>query len=459
MALVVVGLNHQTAPLQVREKFSVAKVQLGHALSRVASERDVQECVILSTCNRTEIYTVTQSPEKCQHLLQSMLTDEAGASPAQEFTYSMRDQAVVEHLFSVSSGLNSLVLGENQILGQVREAFVTAKEASVAGPVLEKLFNWALKVGKMARSQTKICQGAASVAAAAIELAEDVFGQLKGRRVLLLGAGKMTQSALTLLGAAGVSSIRVVNRTLEKATELANRCGGEAMAFDQLDAALADSDLLLSSTGAPHYVVTRERLKGVMRKRRGNPLLIVDIAVPRDIEPSCETIDNVYLYNIDDLQQVVAGNLDRRRTEVKAVTEIIQRQSGEFFRDLDARKVGDAIRALRSNFEEIRKAELERFCTKHHPNTEELKRLEQLSEQLLNKLLHAPTQRLRELGSAGMSVEHLSSTLEMLGMVQPTRSDLTSSASAVVDGGLGVICQNCQSESVQGRDSKAVSES
>jgi glutamyl-tRNA reductase len=453
MALVVVGLNHQTAPLQVRERFSVARVQLCDALNRVARDHDVQECVILSTCNRTEIYTVTQSPDNCQSWLQSMLSDDQGHELEREFTYSLRDQAVVEHLFSVSSGLNSLVLGENQILGQVREAFVTAKEASVAGPVLEKLFHWALKVGKMARSQTKICQGAASVAAAAIELAEDVFGQLKDRRVLLLGAGKMTQSALTLLRAGGVSSIRVVNRTIEKATELANRCGGQAMPFDQLDAALTDSDLLLSSTGAPHYVVTRDRLKGVMRKRRGNPLLIVDIAVPRDIEPSCESIDNVYLYNIDDLQQVVAGNLERRRSEVKLVMEIIQRQSGEFLRDLDARKVGDAIRSLRSNFEDIRKVELERFCGKHHPSLQERKYLEQLSEQLLNKLLHAPTQRLRELGAAGMSVEQLSSTLEMLGMVQPK------AAGAFLENGIGVVCNNCQSEATQGRDSQVVSES
>lgn len=420
MSLVVVGLNHQSAPIELRERFAIGPEQLAGTLSELSGRSEILECAILSTCNRTEVYAVTDSLPLARSSLLSLFE-----APAQtpDFTYDLTDRAAVEHLFSVSSGLNSLVLGENQILGQVREAYSQAQKASTAGPILEKLFNWALKVGKMARSQTRICQGAASVAAAAVELAEDVFGDLKGRRVLLLGAGKMTQAALNLLQNAGVHSIRVVNRTLEKASQLASRCGGEAMPFDQLDAALSDCELMISCTGAPHYIVTHERLRPIMRKRRGNPLLIVDIAVPRDIEPRCGDIDNVYVYNIDDLQQVVSSTLERRRQEVSAVLEIIKNQSGEFYKDMDARKVGEAIRALRENFEAIRKSELSRFASKQSLNEVELKRMEQLSEQLLNKLLHAPTQRLRQLGAGGMSVAQLTQTLEMLGLVRQEESE------------------------------------
>ena len=408
MALILVGLNHKSAPLEVRERFSFSPQALPDLLRELRQRDAVQECALLSTCNRTEIYAVSQSPEECSSALQEFLS--------RNHLYNHSDRSAVEHLFSVSSGLDSLVLGENQILGQVRQAFVTAQQARTTGPVLERLFPWALKVGKLARSQTRICQGAASVAAAAIELALAVFGDLKGRRVLLLGAGKMTQSALGLLKNSGVERISVVNRTLERATDLAARCGGEAVAFEELDRSLSEADLLIASTGAPHYVVTRERLERVMRTRRGRPLLLVDIAVPRDIEPSCDQLDNAYLYNIDDLQQVVSENLSRRHKEVKKVLDIIHNESSEFFKDLDARKASGAIQVLRGSFEQIRDQELEKFLAKQATSPEEAQRLKQFSQQLLNKLLHQPTQKLRQLGGAGIDPEHLSQTLQLLGL-------------------------------------------
>jgi glutamyl-tRNA reductase len=254
------------------------------------------------------------------------------------------------------------------------------------------------------------------VAGAAIELSQAVFGDLRGRRVLLLGAGKMTQAALGLLKNSGVERISVVNRTLQRATELAARCGGEAVAFDQLDRTLGEVDLLIASTGAPHYVVTRERLEQVMKGRRGRPLLLVDIAVPRDIEPSCADLDNVYLYNIDDLQDVVVENLSRRNQEMEKVLTIVRKECVEFLRDLDARKSTGAIQIMRGGFEKIRDAELEKFLGKHSPNEEEAARLRLFSQQLLNKLLHQPTQRLRELGGGGIEPEQLAQTLHLLGL-------------------------------------------
>ena len=425
MALLLVGLNHKSAPLEVRERLSYAPDALPDVLRSLRSRDVVSECAALCTCNRTELYVVSSEPDRCDEVLNEFLNS--------NHLYSHRERSAVEHLFSVSSGIDSMVLGENQILGQVRQAYVTAQQAHTTGPVLDKLFPWALKVGKLARSQTRICQGAASVAAAAIELSSAVFGELRGRSVLLLGAGKMTQAALNLLQSSGVKQISVVNRTYERANELAARCGGQAVPFEDLDRGLAEADLLISSTGAPHYVVTRERLEKIKRLRRGRPLLLVDIAVPRDIEPSCAQLENVYLYNIDDLQQVVADNLSRRHAEVNKVLEIVRTESDQFLRDLDSRRASGAIQIMRGGFEQIRDQELNKFLSKHHVSEEEAERMRQFSQQLLNKLLHQPTQRLKQLGGAGVDVEELSRTLELLGLSsQPDRFSVSEGSIAAL---------------------------
>ena len=410
MPVILLGFNQKTAPVEVRERFTFNDEQVPTVLRQLHGSQGVDEIALISTCNRTEVYAVTQDQGLCRGSLMGLFS--GGGHP--DFLYLHNDLGAVKHLFQVSSGLDSLVVGENQILGQVRQAFMLAQSAKTTGPVLEKLFPWALRVGKLARSQTRINQGAASVAAAAVELAQMIFDDLKGRRVLLLGAGKMTQASLGLLHNAGVERIQVVNRTLARAEELAARCGGQATPFEDLDQALAEVDVLIASTGAPHYVVSRERLSQVMYQRRGRPLLLVDIAVPRDIEPSCQELDNVYLYNIDDLEGVVAENLSRRQKEVQKVLQIVDSECIEFARYLDSRKATSAIRLLRESFEGIRQSEL----MKHRGSLthEEMVRLENFSNSLLNKLLHNPMLQLKKMSAAGVPPEELERALEILGI-------------------------------------------
>lgn len=410
MPVMLLGFNQKTAPVEVRERFTYSDEQVPSVLHQLYSSQGVDEIALISTCNRTEMYAVTQEPGLCRGSLLNLFS--GGGHP--DFLYLQNDLEAVKHLFQVSSGLDSLVVGENQILGQVRQAYSLAQTAKTTGPVLEKLFPWALRVGKLARSQTRINQGAASVAGAAVELAQMIFDDLKGRRVLLLGAGKMTQASLGLLQNAGVERIQVVNRTLARAEELAQRCGGQATPFEDLDKGLAEVDLLIASTGAPHYVVSRERLAQVMHQRRGRPLLLIDIAVPRDIEPSCQELDNVYLYNIDDLEGVVAENLARRQKEVQKVLQIVDAECVEFSRYLDSRKAGTAIRILRDAFEEARQTELmkHRGALTH----EEMTRLENFSNSLINKLLHNPMLQLKKMSAAGVPPEELERALEILGI-------------------------------------------
>ncbi len=407
MTVVLLGLNHKTAPIDLREKVVFDGERLQEALAKLRAQPGVKECAILSTCNRTEVYTVGQAE------LGSLIE----APP--EHLYRYEGQQAVEHLFSVSSGLDSMVLGENQILSQVRSAYESARQAASTGPTLDRLFPWAVRVGKRARSQTRICQGASSVSAAAVELAKKIFGDLSGRRLMLLGAGKMTELTLKLLGDAGVQQITVTNRTAARAEELARQCGGQAVPFEDLDRALAEVDILIASTGAPHYVVTQERLSKVMRARRYRPLFLVDIAMPRDFDPACGELDNVYLYNIDDLQEVVGQNLAQRHKEVQKVLEIVRSEAQGFLTDLDSRKASGAIRTLRESFEELRQQELARYLERCTP--QEAERLEAFSRSLLNKLLHAPTMRLRQLSGAGVDPNQLKLTLELLGL---TREDL-----------------------------------
>lgn len=418
--VVLIGLNHKTAPVDIRERFSFSQDEVTEALNRLQAEATLSECALLSTCNRTEFYAVPkQSAEAGITTLQKYLNHQRGLTSEQldTLTYRHRGHSAVNHLFTVSSGLDSLVVGENQILGQVRRAYVQAQEASATGPVLEKLFPWAIRVGKRARSETNIARGASSVSAAAVELARKIFGEMAGRNVLLLGAGKMGRKSLDLLTKAGVNEVRIVNRTFAKAEELAEQCGGVAVPYEMLDDALAQVDILIASTGAPHYILTKDRIAKVIRKRRGKPLFLIDIAVPRDIDPACGEVENAYLYNIDDLQAVVDKNLARRHSETQQVLQIVESATTDFCKYLEARKASTAIVSLRSQFESFRLKELEHFKTKKHVSEEELALLEHFGNRLINKLLHKPTNKLRQLSEGGATSQELMSSLEILGLI------------------------------------------
>lgn len=420
-SLVLVGLNHKTAPVEVRERVSFSPEKVPELLEELRLAKRFRECALLSTCNRTEFYAVTDvDPEQTFGELSRFLEGQTvgvADRPLGPHLYRWEGPEAINHLFSVSSGLDSLVVGENQILGQVRRAYVQAQEADFTGPVLERLFPWALRVGKKVRSETAIARGASSVAAAAVDLAQNIFGDMQGKRVLLLGAGKMSTKALKLLSKSGVKEVQVVNRTFEKAAELAQQCGGVAVPYEALDTSLAEIDILISSTGAPHYIITKARMQDIARRRRGRPLFLVDIAMPRDFEPSCGDIDNVYLYNIDDLQAVVDKNLARRHAETQSVLTIIESATQEFCRYLDARQASAAIVSLRGHFDSVRKMELEAFRHKKNLDEGQAAVLEAFSRRLLAKLLHSPTEKLRQLSEGGVSPEELMNSLELLGLV------------------------------------------
>lgn len=418
--LVLIGLNHKTAPVEIRERVSFAPEKVPEMLEELRTLPQLTECALLSTCNRTEFYAVTnqKSDAAYQDLTKFLERHSRSSMSFDGHLYRSEGSLAINHLFSVSSGLDSLVLGENQILGQVRRAYIQAQEAHVTGPVLERLFPWALRVGKKVRSETGIARGASSVSAAAVDLAQNIFGDMSDRKVLLLGAGKMSTKALKLLTKNGVQQVQVVNRTFRKAEELAAQCGGVAVAFEELDRSLTEVDILISSTGAPHYIVTKERMTEVMRRRRGRPLFLVDIAMPRDFDPACGDVDNVYLYNIDDLQGVVDKSLARRHAETQSVLSIIESATKDFCRYLDSRQASTAIVTLRSAFDTMRLSELEHYRLKKGLDENQVALLEGFSRRLLAKLLHSPTEKLRQLSEGGATPEELMESLSLLGLVR-----------------------------------------
>jgi glutamyl-tRNA reductase len=405
MPLAVVGVSHRTAPIELRERFAFGRAELPGALISL-SEYTGAETVVLSTCNRTEVYMA--GPDGAD-LARAVLADRVGMAPeaAAPHLYVHRDRVAAEHLFRVSSGLDSMILGEPQIQGQVREAYAMARETAgasgpVVGPALNRLFQTALGVGGKVRSETGLGIGAASVSSAAVDLAKKIFGSLKGRRALVLGAGEMSESTLECLRGEGVRTAIVANRTWERARELAERWGGEAVRWEQFGSALAGVDIVICSTAAPHPVLTRERLRQALPNGAARPLCIIDIALPRDVEPAVGEEPNVFLYDIDDLQAIVSGNLDRRRAELPAAEQIVGAGVEDFWTWYSSLAVVPTIRALRDHGERVRQAEVERALRSlQHLSADDQQAIDALTRALLNKLLHSPTVRLRQAAGNG----------------------------------------------------------
>ncbi|MGI5843166.1 MAG: glutamyl-tRNA reductase [Candidatus Xenobium sp.] len=428
MGLLLVGLNHKTAPLVVRERLAFGESGLESSLTGLLGNPAIQEGVILSTCNRTEIYVSTPELPEGERQLLDFLALSRGVEP-EEFRphlYRHAEDQAVAHLFAVASGLDSMIPGENQVLGQVRKAWETARNSGATGPHLDRLFPWAVRVGRRARSQTRINQGAASISHAAAEMARTLLGDLARRTVLVLGAGKTSELTLRHLTHCGVQRVSVSNRTDARARELARRCGVHAVPFEDLDRTLADCDILLTSTGAPHFILTRERLERLMQTRPARPLFIMDIALPRDVEPSCADLEQVHLYNLDDLQQAVARNLSHRHEEVAEVTRMVEEETREFLRDLAGRRAVPAIRKLREHVEALRQEELER-ARAHGLNAETSTLLENFSRNLVRKLLHQPTRRLREMAADGEDPSRLQRSLALFGLESPLEAPIGSS--------------------------------
>jgi glutamyl-tRNA reductase len=399
VSVIVVGLNHRTVPLDVLERMTVSDAHLPKALSDLCGLENVSEAVILSTCMRTEIYLVAERFHPAMAEVREFLA-RLGFTAPEDFVdhlYSFYEDSAVRHLFRVASGLDSAVLGESEILGQVRDAWDRARSEGAAGSVLGGLFRHAVEVGKRARSETGIGRGTTSVSSAAVAMAEARLGTLAGKRLLVLGAGDMGEGMAVALASKGVGSVLVANRTWDRAVALAARVGGEAVKLGGLAAALSDVDVLLTSTGAASVLLDAGELAPVMAARPERPLLIVDVAVPRDVDPSVAGLDGVTLLDMDDLRVFAEQGLEGRRREIARVEEIIDAEGERFAATATARELAPLIVALRERADLLRAAELERFRGKLGGLDErQQEAIDALTRGIIQKLLHEPTVQLKE---------------------------------------------------------------
>ncbi len=398
MGITVVGVNHRTAPVELRERLYWPLAETSAVLQRIGAAGT--DAVLLSTCNRTEFY-LAQGAAQTLELIWDLAAERLG-QPIDPYTYVAHDREAVGHLFRVAAGLDSLVLGESQIQGQVREAWEASRRH--AGPLLSRLFQDALHAGGRVRAETGLGTGAASVPLASVELARKIFGDLSGRRALVLGSGDMAELAMGCLVSEGVRSVMVAHRQLDRAAQVAERLGGRALEFADAWPLFGEVDLVVSSTAAPHAIVTPERVAEHVARRAGRPLCVLDIAVPRDVDPAVGALDNVFLYDIDDLQGVVAAGIGSRKREIPAAERIIDQEVAVCWKWYAGRGAVDAIRALRDRAEALRAAEVEHALRKlRHLDPADQERVVHLTRALMNKLLHQPTVRLRE--SAGNGAE------------------------------------------------------
>jgi glutamyl-tRNA reductase len=387
MHLVLVGISHQRAPVEVRERVALDG-DAAAALARVLADA-LGEAVCLSTCNRTELYLAHADPAVAERAAEEALFSAELAAAV----YRLRDDAAALHLFRVAAGLDSMVPGEGEILGQVRSAY----ERGAPGPLLHRLFRQALHTGKKVRTQTAIAESPASVSSAAAALAEQVFGDLRGRTILLVGAGKVSELAARNLVTRGARIAFVANRGADRGGELAARFGAEPVPLARLGEELEHADVVVASTSAPGFVVRREHAEHALRCRRGSPILFVDLAVPRDVDPAVVEIAGAYLYDIDDLQAVVADGLAGRRREAERAEALVAAEAERFNAWHASRDVVPAIASLRARAEEIRAAELRRAESRLGRLSEPQRRaVESVTAQIVNKLLHLPTVRMKE---------------------------------------------------------------
>jgi glutamyl-tRNA reductase len=398
-------MNHRSAPVEVRERVAFPPCAGRTFIGRLKDEGVVSEAVLLSTCNRTEVYAVVED-EGVRGRVLDLLAEDRSVERAslEQDTYWLTDAEAVRHLYRVASSLDSMVVGEGQILGQVREAYRAATEEHCAGQILNRLFHTSLRIGKKIRSETGIGDSSLSVPRVAVKHAEEVFGSLAGRRALVLGAGDMSELLVKHLKDRGVADLLIANRTPERAGLLAERVGGRAVPFDAFAAELPEVDVVVSSTGSGEWVVQRETIEGALASRN-EPLFIIDIAVPRDVDPLVQTLKSVYLYDIDDLQAVVERNAEGRQEAAEEGEALISPAVLEFTGWLSTLHVVPLIQELRDGAEQIRRHELARALERIELSPEEEADIERMSHSLVNKLLHGPIQEIKARAEAGSPLE------------------------------------------------------
>ncbi|MCC6347103.1 MAG: glutamyl-tRNA reductase [Nitrospirales bacterium] len=399
MKIVVIGLNHKTAPVNIREMLAFAGPKLEEGVSCLRGMPEVREVALLSTCNRVEIYAcvgnTAAAVENIKSFLASFHRIDRAAFEKSLFVHT--DSQAVRHLFRVASSLDSMVVGEPQILGQIKNTFDFALEKKTTGVLLNKLMKKAISTAKRVRTETKIAENAVSISFAAVELARKIFTDLGGKSFMLLGAGEMAELAARHLVNSGVRDVVVVNRTYDRGCDLAREFNGKPVRFEDFPAELVHCDILICSTGAPAYVLLKEQMHKVMRERKHRPVFIIDISVPRNIDPDINRIENVYLYDVDNLQDVVESNILERRREAEKAEIIIAEEVETFIKWMSSLDSIPVIVALRQKAEEIKEEELEKFRNKF-PDLDDGKRkaVEYLAAAIINKLIHPPTAALKE---------------------------------------------------------------
>ncbi|MDH5160299.1 glutamyl-tRNA reductase [Heyndrickxia oleronia] len=410
MYIIAVGLNYKTAPVEIRERLSFNEADLSAATTALKNKKSILENVIVSTCNRTEVYAVVDQLHTGRYYIKDFLS-EWFQIDKEEFTpylFFYEQDGAIEHLFKVICGLNSMVLGETQILGQVKNSFFMSQEVSATGTIFNHLFKEAITLAKKAHSETEIGSNAVSVSYAAVELAKKVLGDLKNKHVLVVGAGKMGKLAIENLYGSGATKVSVINRTFEKAQDLAQQFNGQAKTLQELQCAIVEADILISSTGSKDYVITKDMMLAIERMRKGRPLFMVDIAVPRDLDPSIADLDSVFLYDIDDLEGIVEANLAERKKAAENIMLMIEEEIVRFNEWVNMLGVVPVITTLREKALSIQK-ETMMSIERKMPNLTERERkiLSKHTKSIVNQLLKDPVAQAKEIAAQPNAAEQL----------------------------------------------------
>jgi glutamyl-tRNA reductase len=429
MPLLLVGVNHRTAPIELRERLDFSAGGVDRALTALSATAAHHEATIVSTCNRVELYVGCDETQTARAAVERFFSEFHGI-PAEQLAphlYAKSGQDAVTHLFRVAAGLDSLVMGEPQVLGQVKDAFSLASQMGFTGPLLNKLFHSAFAAGKRVRSETALAEGAVSVSYAAVALARKIFGNLKGRTVLVLGAGEMGKLTAIHMQSQGIGRLIIMSRTAAHATSLAETIGGTALPWASLGSALGDADILITATGSAVPIVSRSMIEQALRTRRQRPLFVIDIAVPRDVDASAGELEQVFLYNIDDLQTVVQENISKRGTEAADAERIIAQEVNRFLGWLNSRGAVPTVVALRQRFEGIRQSELRRLEPKLAALPPEARaRVEEITRLIVEKLLINPTEQLKSISDAETVAAYSDALHRLFGLAaDPAGEDTT----------------------------------
>ncbi|MFJ7697204.1 glutamyl-tRNA reductase [Lysinibacillus fusiformis] len=427
MHTIVVGLNYKTAPVEIREKLSFIESELPQAMEALQKQKSILENVIVSTCNRTEIYAVVDQLHTGRHFVKQFLADwfELPVETFSSYLTIREEDEAVEHLFKVTAGIDSMVLGETQILGQVKKSFLSGQEIGTTGTVYNQLFKQAVTFAKRAHNETAIGENAVSVSYAAVELAKKIFGSLQRKHVAILGAGKMGELAIENLYGSGVGKVTVINRTFEKAESLAAKFHGQAKSMKELQCSLLEADILITSTGATDYVIDYELMQFVERLRKGKPLFMVDIAVPRDIDPRVGDLPNVFLYDIDDLQGIVEANLAERERAAADITDMIGHEVIQFKDWVSTLGVVPVISALRKKANRIQEETMTSIENKMPDLTErERKILSKHTKSIINQLLKEPILQAKEMANSPKANEQLRLFQQIFGIEEAVEAEV-----------------------------------